>query len=91
MQWHLNRVCALSGVSEAAELEDDTDEEAEGTNGDGRVRVQAQAVLLGPAIPGGVGCGSGGSVTGVRLSGLVIWEERPESRVLCYGDDSIRC
>jgi hypothetical protein len=31
MQWHLNRVVALSGVSEAAELEDDTDEEAEGT------------------------------------------------------------
>jgi hypothetical protein len=31
MQWHLNRVVALYGVSEAAELEDDTDEEAEGT------------------------------------------------------------
>lgn len=30
MQQHLNRVVALSGVSEAAGLEDDTDEEAEG-------------------------------------------------------------
>jgi hypothetical protein len=30
MQWHLNRVVALSGAAEAPHLEDDTDEEAKG-------------------------------------------------------------
>lgn len=30
MQWHLNRVVALSGAAEAADLDDDTDEEGGG-------------------------------------------------------------
>ncbi|KAF7121819.1 hypothetical protein CNMCM5793_009372 [Aspergillus hiratsukae] len=30
VQWHLNRVVALSGAAEAPDLEDDSDEEAEG-------------------------------------------------------------
>lgn len=30
MQWHLNRVVALSGAAEAPDLEDNTDEEAGG-------------------------------------------------------------
>lgn len=48
MQWHLNRVVALSGAAEAADLDEDTDEEGEGPMVSKSGLVEAWVSSFGP-------------------------------------------